>query len=239
MPWWMIPAAIGAIGASAASTALKGKTETKNEWLQNPEYPEAEQARTMWLDRLKQWGEDPNYGAVTPDWGNIWEMVQRQIKQYYEGGPLQPGVKDRLKSSLARRNMSDSPAYDYMNMAADAEMGNRLTDASTNMGIEKANLAESGRKTWLQSLEDLQGRKPQGQWNTTVTDPNANTTKWLDFASNTLSSLAGAGMQSQGADQQNSWLQKYLNGQGGSPQAVTSPYQFAQNQPYQRLQYPR
>jgi len=185
MSW--VAVSIGTVGVGAGLSAYSASTKkTKTNLTQLPEYPESEASRQMWWQKLAAWGEDPNYGAVTPDWDNIWNMTQRKINDYYSGTALKTGVKDRLKSSMARRNIQDSPAYDYLNLGLDVEQGNQLKDAAVEEGVQKTNLAESGRKDWLGSLERLSSMKPQFTQSTSKTGG----VPWMD--------ILGAGMQAGG-----------------------------------------
>jgi len=189
----------GAAGIAKAATAKE--PEVENEFLQNPEFEEAKEARGKWWETLQKWGEDPNYGAISPDWSNIWETVQRQVKEYYGGGPLTTGVRDKLKSSLARRNMSDSPASDYLMMASGVEEANDMKEIATEQGKQKSALTEKGRMNWLSSLQNLSQQKPSGQWaEPVVTDPNFKNNQWFDFIGDTGSSVAQYGMQSEYLD---------------------------------------
>ena len=189
-----------AAGAGIAKAATAKEPEIENEFLQNPEYEEAEGARGKWWETLQKWGDDPSYGAISPDWSNIWETVQRQVKQYYDGGPLSTGMRDKLKASLARRNMSDSPASDYLMMASRVEEANDMKDIATEQGKQKSELTEKGRMNWLSSLQNLSQQKPAGQWQTTVTDPNFKNNQWFDLVGDMGSAAAQYGMESEYLD---------------------------------------
>lgn len=198
------------------------KDEQKPQFVKQPEYPEAEKARSTLSDKLQAWGNDPYYGAVSPDWGNIWDTVQRQVRGYYEGTALSPGVKDRLKSSLARKNISENPASDYLMMAADAEQGNQLKDIATSQGIEKARLGESGRQFWTNATSDLSKQKPSGTW-WQQPQQNPGVTELMNLITGVGAAVATGGMSLAAGNQQNDWLSKMLNTQK-TPQTVTSPY---------------
>lgn len=217
---------LGLAGAGAASgiaSAATSKDKVSNKWLQNPEYPEAEGARKNWWETLQQWGSDPNYGAISPDWSNIWDTVQRQVKEYYSGGPLTTGVRDKLKASLARRNVSGSPAADYLMMASGADEANKMKDIATEQATKKAELSEQGRRDWLSSLMMLAQQKPEGQWQTTVT-PNK-TSQVLGAVSQGLGSVSTS-MVDYGTSSE--WLDALKSGSLGNvadmPNATVSPY---------------
>jgi len=194
MPW-MIPVGIGLAGAAGiAKAATAEEPEVENEFLQNPEFEEAKGARGKWWETLQKWGDDPNYGAISPDWSNIWETVQRQVKEYYDGGPLSTGMRDKLKANLARRNMSDSPAADHLMMASRADEANKMKYIATEQGVKKAELGEKGRMNWLNSVTDLSKQKPSGQWaEPVVTDPNFKLNQWLNLAGDVGGAVAKYG----------------------------------------------
>lgn len=177
-------AALGAGGA--ALSASGGRDKVQNDWLANPEYPHSQDARDLWWQKLQDWGKDPNYGAITPDWDNIWNTVQNRVKQYYEGGPLNPGVKDRVRSSLARRGMSENPASDYLMAQTDAQQSGELNDLATQQAMAKVNLANSGRETWLNSLQNFQAQKPAGQWSSQQNPNN------MRMVGNSIGQIGGA-----------------------------------------------
>lgn len=178
MSWIAVGIGLSVVGAGAGiASAVTKKDKVSNAWLQNPEYPEAEGARKNWWETLQKWGADPNYGAISPDWDNIWETTQRQVREYYSGGPLTTGMRDKLKANVARRNMGDQPASDYLMMASYADEAGKMKDIATEQGIKKAELSEQGRRDWLTSLQNLAVQKPAGQWQTTVT-PNKTSEIW-------------------------------------------------------------
>lgn len=215
MAWWLPILSIAAgAGLSAANKSKQGQSINMTQY---PEYPESEEARKKWWEVLQRWGSDSNYGAITPDWDNIWNLTQKKIKEYYQGSALAPGVKDRLKSSLARRNMSSSPAYDYLMMAADSDMGRKLEEAAVQEGIQKTNLAESGRQTWLNSLTDLSKQKPN--FNTTTSTTGGNSL--LDILGSVLTTAGTTGLQINAANEQKSWIEELLNKSNGSVPSTT------------------
>lgn len=212
----------GMAAGGMAGSALSGRDKVKNDWLQNPEYPENTAARELWWKRLQEWGNDPYYGGISPDWNNIWETTQRRVKEYYDGGPLAPGMKDRIKSSLARRGVSESPASEALLARTDAEQGNRLADLATEQGIQKAQFGENARNLWLNSLQELESRKPQGQWQTQII-PNQGR-QFFNSLTGVGSSIAGYGMSGMQNQQSLSWLER-MNRQNN--RSVTDPQTFA------------
>jgi hypothetical protein len=167
---WLAAAAGGVGGGLSAASNVK-KKQTLN-MTQYPEFPEADAARQDWWSRLQQWGSDPNYGAITPDWADIWSNAQDKVRQYYWGSPTQMGLSGKVKASAARRGVSDT-ALEPNLTAMGVEEGNQIKDMATNMGIQKSNLAESGRLNWLQSLQSLTNQKPNYATTQGVTGGNA------------------------------------------------------------------
>lgn len=214
-------------GAGAALNIAGAATrddKVENQWLANPEYPEAEQSREKWWETLQQWGDDPNYGAISPDWNNIWETVQRQVKEYYSGGPLTTGMRDKLKANLARRNMGDQPASDDLLMRSYADESNRMKDVATSQGLNKAELSENARRLWLSSLTDLSKQKPAGQWNSIVKSDK--TSDILNAAGEGIGGVGSAMVNYQGWQD----LLKTIDNKNetarteDTPQAIRSPY---------------
>lgn len=195
---WVAAAVIGggalALGGGAMAASASGKEERHNDWLANPEYPHSQDARDLWWKKLEDWSSDPNYGAISPDWDNIWNMTQQKVKEYYRGGPLTPGAKGRLKSALARRNMSENPASDFLNAQIDAQEAQDLGSLAAQQSIAKNEFTERGRGAWLDSLEGFQAQKPAGQWDTYMTDPGAKQKAWGNLLSSTGTGIATMGM---------------------------------------------
>lgn len=205
-------AAVGLGGGILSATADSPTVE--NKFLMNPEYPHSQDARDLWWQKLQDWGNDPNYGAVSPDWNNIWNETQNRVKQYYEGGPLAPGVQDRVNSSLARRGMSENPAGDFLHAQIGAQEGKDLLSANEAQNVDQANLANQGRDTWLNSLSSFQSQKPAGQWSTTVDDPGA-AQRGIGQAISQFGGAVGSASVSAGSNQaQMDWLKQL---QGSSP----------------------
>jgi hypothetical protein len=129
--------------------------------VQLPDYPEAEGARKNWYDTLNKWQTQPGYGAIQPNWNDIWENARQRVQRYFMGGPEGPGLNAQVKANSARRGMSENPAGDAMLQRSGFQQGNTLQDIAVKMAMEEANLSESGRKTWLSSLMNLAQLKPQ------------------------------------------------------------------------------
>lgn len=128
---------------------------------QMPDYAESEGARGKWWETLQSWAGQPSYGAIQPNWGDIWSNARSKLSRQYWGGPEGPGAIAKVKASAARRGVSDSPALQTTIGRMGMQEGNQLMDIAIQQAIAEANLGESGRKTWLSSVQNLAGLKPQ------------------------------------------------------------------------------
>lgn len=209
---WIGTAVVGGLTLGTAgmiTSATAGRDKVQNDFLQNPEFPHSQDARDLWWGKLQDWGKDPNYGAISPDWDNIWSTVQNRVKQYYEGGPLAPGVQDKVNSSLARRGMSENPGSDFLHAQVAAQEGGDLRDAATQQGIAKAQFAETGRQNWLTSLDNFQAQKPTGQWSS---QQNPNNQRMVGNAIGQIGGAVGSAGIAAGSAPSGSWLDELTQG---------------------------
>lgn len=181
-----------------------GGDEPKTTVVQNappvrlPDYDESNSARAKWLETLNEWGDMPGYGAVSPDWDSIWKNAATRVNQYFWGGPDGPGAAATVRSNLARRGMSENPASDSVIARLGMKQGGLLSDMAVKQAIEEAQLAEGGRKSWLASLQNLAGLKPQysGSSGRVTTSYGGGDSVEGDFFGNIASSLIGdSGME--------------------------------------------
>lgn len=213
----LIAGGLGAAGtvAGAAISASGGPAKVTPTFTPGPLFPTGQAATNDWWNTLQQWQNDPsgNYGAIAPDWNDIWNQTQQQVKNYYEGSALQPGVQSQIDSSLAQRGMSDQPASDFLHAQVGAAESQNLGNLSAQENIAKNQFAEQGRNTWLNSLQSLQNQTTNGpgagEWNTVV-QPTA--AQQIGSAIGTASSgLASAGIAAAGQNSQNAYLSSLLN----------------------------
>ncbi len=134
------------------------------EFAQQPEFPEAEGARGAWWEKLQQFGGDPDYGAISPDWADIWENAQKKVRQYFWGSPTDPGLVGKVKASAARRGVSESPAMEGAISRMGATESNVISDMATQEAQSRAEFAEGGRQSYLQNLMQLSNVRTQGQF---------------------------------------------------------------------------
>lgn len=125
-----------------------------------PDYAESEGARQNWWDTLQKWQTQPGYGAIQPNWNDIWSNARSKVQRYFTGGPEGPGAIAQVKSRLAARGESENPAAEASLSRLGMQQGNLLTDLATQMATEEARMGEEGRQNWLGSLQQLAGLKP-------------------------------------------------------------------------------
>ena len=126
-----------------------------------PEYPEAEGARKDWWSKLQEWGGQPGYGAITPDWESIWNLAKNKLTQYYWGGTMDTGLAGKVQASAARRNVSQSPALENMLTAMGMQEAGDIRELAGTEAEKKATFAETGRQNWLTSLMNLTSVRPK------------------------------------------------------------------------------
>lgn len=155
-------------GSSLLGGALnKNKDDNELEFKEQPESPEVSGARSQWYKAVQDFGGQPGYGAIAPNWGDIWSQAQQRVRDYFGGTPTMTGAADRVRASAARRNVSDSPAIEAELSKLGAEEGRILGDIASNQSLAEAQFAESGRQSWLGNLKDISGLgAKQGQFYT-------------------------------------------------------------------------
>jgi len=161
---------------------------------EQPEYPEAAGARGEWWKRLQQWGGEEGYGAISPNFGDIWERAKKRVSQYYWGGPEGgTGIAGKIKASAARRGVSESPALETMMGRMGATEAGQLGDISTELATKEAEFGERGRQSWLENIMRLSGMQMPGTWQGAQGYQPAQTTPWGDLASSIGSYFGGGG----------------------------------------------
>jgi len=152
----------GALGAGASLYAGSKGSKSQNAMLEEEKRinelnyrPEPKQATSLWWEKLQQFGNEPGYGAITPDGGNIWESAKEKIRSYYSGTATQTGAIDKIKASAARRGVADSPALEAEITKALAAQGSQMSQLARDESIAKADFSEKARLNWLQNLNAL------------------------------------------------------------------------------------
>ncbi len=187
------------------------------EFYRAPEYPEAIGAREAWGGKLQEWGAMPGYGAIAPDWGDIWERAKKRVSQQYWGGPGgEPGLAAKVRAGAAARGVAESPALETGLTRMGYQEAGQLEDIATEQAIRRAEFGERGRGTWLENVRALAGMQVPGAWSKyggmAVTQPTP-TTPWGD--------IAGAAGEYFGTSErqksQQDWIEKMMEmyGMGG------------------------
>ena len=155
----------GSAGVSGDYRRDKSRTTTaRPEFQMAPEFEEAKGARKSWWDKLQQWGGSPGYGAIAPNWGDIWGQAKQRVRDYYWGDSTSSGMAGKIKASAARRGVSGSPALEKGLTKMGVEEGKATGDVAVQQALAQAQFGEEGRNTWLQSIMGLSGMTPQGKW---------------------------------------------------------------------------
>ena len=151
-------------GASLIGGLFGGDEEEESpQFAQAPEYPESQGARQLLWQRLQQFGDDKNYGAISPDWADIWTRAREKVRQYYMGTATAPGAIDRVKASAARRGVSQSPSIDANIAALGAEEGGQLGQIASEQALQESMFTENARQDWLGRVGSLASQKPTTQ----------------------------------------------------------------------------
>lgn len=186
-----------------------------------PDYEESDAARKDWWSKLQVWGDQADYGAISPDWEGTWELAKKKINQYYWGGVGDTGLAGKVKASAARRNVSQSPALEnQLAMLGMSEAG-QISDLATQEAINKATFSESARQNWLTSLQNLAGLKPSYVTGSGVT--GGSTSYSTGDALSDIVSGAGGLVSTLATNTQNeNFLNTLMNNLNTSPSALTS-----------------
>ena len=188
--------------------------QTPPTFMAEPRYPEATGAREGMYSKLQEWGGQPGYGAIQPDWGDIWKTAQSKVNQYYWGGPGgQPGLASKVKASAARRGVSESPALETGLGQMGMQEAGQLGEMATAQGIEKARLSEAGRKSWMGGMERMMNLRTPGSWWSPGMPAQPNIMpSGAGQAVAGLGGAAGSALMSYGQQQdQQSWLESMFN----------------------------
>lgn len=166
MSFWddVFGATVKSSGEKTTTSSARAEQAAPNYALA-PEYDETGKARKSWFDSVQAFGQMPGYGAIAPDWADIWEKSRKKVDQYYLGTATKGGAIDRVKASAARRGVSDSPALESQLGAMGVEAGGQIENLARDQAIAEAQFGEQGRQNWLQQIMALAGLGgPGGQW---------------------------------------------------------------------------
>lgn len=192
--------------------------------------PYAEQGKTAvndWLGQLTKDQNDPNWGAISPDWNDIWQQTQQHVNNYYNGTATSPGVNDQIKASFAQRGMSGDPAASYLTAASGADQAQQLGNLEAQQNVAKQTFANTGKNNWMANIASFQHETApqQGAWSNSV--PYATSGQQIGNAIGSAGSgLASYGIQQQSNQNQLNWLQQMNQNPTsyGDPYGLVSAY---------------
>ena len=204
-------------------------TQTQEQKQEYQYAPETLGARKSWWERLQEWGKQPGYGAIAPDWEDIWGRAKRRVGQYYWGSDLQPGLAGKVRASAARRGVSESPAMEEMMGRMGRGEAGQLQDIAVEQALQKALFGERGRQNWLSSLTRLAGLGPIGQTGTTTITQPEEEFDWFTPLMSTIGTVLGGekiGGLIKDYFQQGraSSMQPSITSYGGGSYGATTPY---------------
>ncbi len=188
---------------------------------EEPRFEEAEGARKGWWEKLQEFGQQPGYGAIAPDWGDIWERAKKRVSQYFWGGPEGgAGLAGKVKASAARRGVSESPALGTELQKMGAVEAGQLGDIATEVGVKEAEFGERGRLNWLQNIAKMAGLRVPGTWQGAqgYMPAQDTSTPFADIAGAGASYLGTMGAQKQ---QQDWWEKMFKKFPGAAQESIT------------------
>ncbi len=208
-------------GAGMYSASQNGGAPgIEQKFTQGPSFDAGQTAQKDWLSQLTSDQNDPtgNFGGISPDWNDIWQQTQKQVQQYYNGGPTSPGVNDQIKASFAQRGMSGDPASSYLLAASGANQASDLNNQASAMNIAKNQFAQTAKQNWFTNMKSFNDSTmpEQGMWSGGV--PFATPGQQIGNAIGAAGSgLASYGLQAQGQQNQLDWFKSM----------TTTPTKFA------------
>lgn len=213
-------AGAGAIGAGVSgiigSSDNGGQPNVSNVYTPGPNYQAGQTSTQDWLNQLTSDQNDPtgNFGAISPDWNDIWQQTQQQVSNYYNGTATSPGVNDQIKASFAQRGMSGDPAASYLTAASGANQASDLTNLAAQQNIAKQTFANEGKTQWLNSIASLQNQTANapsgGNWGGQVVSPTQGQ-QLANIFGTTASGIGSAAATANGQNNQLSYLNSIIN----------------------------
>lgn len=207
-------AVVGAGAGLIGDSMNGGKPQIQDQYTQGPSYAAGQTAQTDWLNQLTSDQNDPtgNFGAISPDWNDIWQQTQQQVQNYYSGTATNPGVNDQINASFAQRGMSGDPAASFLQAQSGANEAQQLGNLSAQQNIAKNEFAQQGKQNWYSNINNFQNATAgeQGNWSGGFASPTEGQ-QIANTVGTAASGVAAAGLQAQGQNNQLAYLQNYLN----------------------------
>ena len=193
--------AIGAFGGGGDDSISKDIS-----YKELPGYEESDEAREAMSGKLQEWGGQEGYGAIAPNWDEIWESAKGKVGRYYWGDVGGTGLAGKVKAGAARRGVSESPAIDTLLTQMGQQEGQQLGDMATEQATQKLAFGEQGRQNWYSQMQNMANMKPAYASSGSITTGSGGDTSTSELMGNLGSSMVGLGMQTG----QNQWMQNYM-----------------------------
>ncbi len=214
-------------GGKAIVDSLGHNPTVDTHFTEGPLFEQGKTATNDWLNQLTSDQQDPsgNFGAISPDWNDIWQQTQQHVHDYYNGTATNPGVNDQIKASFAQRGMSGDPAASFLQSQSGANEAQQIGNASAQQNIAQQQFAQQGKSNWLNSIAQFQNQTTNGpaggQWNTTVTPTMAE--KLMGVVGPVASAAASAYTGGAAGAANNNWLSSILGSSGGGNPSGYAP----------------
>lgn len=199
-----------------------GEPNIQDQYTPGPDAAIGTQEANNWASQLNSMQNDPtgNFGAIAPDWNDIWSQTQQQVNNYFNGTATTPGVNDQIKGSFAQRGMSGDPASSFLMAQSGANQAQDLGNLSAQENIAKNSFAQQGQENWLNSEQAFQNATmpAQGNWSGAVVSPTSNQ-QIGNVVGTAASGLASYGLQQNSQNNQLAYLDSIINPSGGSNQS--------------------
>ena len=164
----VIGGAAGLGGAAIAASANGGAPGIEDNYVQGPGFQTQQSNENLWANQLSTMAGEPDYGAIQPDWNDIWNQTQQQVQNYFSGTATQPGVNDQISASFAQRGMSGDPAASYLQAASGANEAQDLGNLSAQQNIAQNQFGLEGQQQWLNAMNQFQAspgvNQAAGNW---------------------------------------------------------------------------
>lgn len=216
---WVAAAIIGGSVIGAGSGLIGdamngGKPQIQDQYTQGPDFQVNQNATNNLYSTLTQMQSEPDYGAIQPDWNDIWNQTQEQVQNYFGGTATTPGVNDQINASFAQRGMSGDPAASYLQAASGANEAQDLGNLSAQQNIAKNQFGLTAQQNWLQDISQFQNNTANqaGNWSGAIVSPTEGQQVASTFGT-VGSAAATAGINANNMNTQDAYLQSILNPQ--------------------------
>lgn len=206
-------AAAGEVGSAAIGAASNGgKPNIQDVYTPGPDAEIGQAGAQTWATQLQQMAGEPDYGAIQPDWSDIWNQTQQQVQNYFTGTATNPGINDQIDASFAQRGMNGDPAASFLESQSGANEAQDLGNLSAQENIAKNQFGLEGQQNWMTDMQNFQNStmQAQGNWSGAVVSPTS-TQQIADAAGAGIGGVATLGANAISGQQQDAYLQSLLN----------------------------